>query len=198
LAQKSAVRESELVLQKLVHKIVQKNSKSSRGDALVMARAISKLPTSDLSEADEPVKVLTRQEAEALRAKDPSISLWRVVGAQALAGLLVAILWWAVSGKFEGAASALYGAATITVPQALMARGLSGMKQTGPGGMVAGFMLWQFVKIGFAVLMLLGAGMALKWIVWPALLVAMVVCTKMNWLALLMRGHVAKKLGTKH
>ncbi|CAN5369691.1 hypothetical protein BH09PSE5_BH09PSE5_30300 [soil metagenome] len=64
--------------------------------------------------------------------------------------------------------------------------------------MVAGFMFWQMVKIGFAVLMLVCAGVALKWIEWPAVLVAMLVCTKMNWLAPLMRGRVAKTLGTRH
>ena len=133
----------------------------------------------------------------ALRAKDPQVSLWRVVGAQALAGLLIAAIWWIVTGKFDGAASALYGAAAITLPQALMARGLGRLKGTGPGGMVAGFMFWQFVKIGFAVLMLVGAGVALKWISWPAVLVAMVVCTKMNWLALLMRGRRAGRQADK-
>jgi ATP synthase protein I len=141
----------------------------------------------------EPVRALTRDEAQALLATTPPLSLWSVVGRQALAGIVVAGLWWLFSGKFEGAASALYGAAIITLPQALMARGLGRLKLQGPGGMVAGFLFWQFVKIGFAVLMLVGAGVALKWIVWPAVLVAMVVCTKMNWLAALAQGRRARK-----
>lgn len=159
-----------------------------------MAGADSNRPSNDddYLEGEEPVRPLTREEAEALRKRDPSVSMWRVVGMQAVAGILIAAIWWLVSGKFEGAASALYGAAVITLPQALMAGGLGRVRQsaagTGPGGMVAGFMFWQFLKIGFAVLMLVGAGVALKWIVWPAVLVSMVACTQMNWLALLMRG----------
>lgn len=142
-------------------------------------------------DAEEPVKVWTREEAEALRVEQPQISLWRVVGLEALAGVVIAALWWLISGRSEGAASALYGAAAITLPTALMAFGLGRLRDTAPGGMVAGFMFWQFVKIGFAVLMLVGAGIWLKWIVWPAALVAMVVCTKMNWLSMLLRGRKA-------
>ena len=49
------------------------------------------------------------------------------------------------------------------------------------------FMFWEMVKIGVAVAMLLAAPRVVPDLSWPALLVAMIVCMKMNWLALLWR-----------
>ena len=54
--------------------------------------------------------------------------------------------------------------------------------------MVFGFMLWEFMKIALAVAMLVVAAKVVPNLSWPALLVAMVVCMKVNWLALLWRG----------
>ena len=50
------------------------------------------------------------------------------------------------------------------------------------------FMFWEMVKIGVAVAMLLAAPRVVPDLSWPALLVAMIVCMKVNWLALLWRG----------
>jgi ATP synthase protein I len=54
-----------------------------------------------------------------------------------------------------------------------------------PGALMAGFMLWEAVKIGVAVAMLVAAAKVVPDLSWPALLVAMIVCMKVNWLALL-------------
>ena len=75
-------------------------------------------------EADErPFKRLTRAEAEALRARQPVLSPWRVVAAQAGLGAVIAAVAWLVSGSLEVAVSALYGALVVVIPAALMARG---------------------------------------------------------------------------
>ena len=77
--------------------------------------------------ADEeaPFKPLTREEAQALSAKHPPVSPWRVVMAQAVAGLVVTLLAYVITGRGEAAWSALYGAAAVVVPGALLARGMT-------------------------------------------------------------------------
>jgi ATP synthase protein I len=54
----------------------------------------------------------------------------------------------------------------------------------------AGFMFWEMLKIGVAVAMLVIAARVVPDLSWPALLVTMVVCMKVNWLALLWQGRV--------
>src|SRR4051812_9066506 len=62
---------------------------------------------------------LTRAEAEDLRRRQPSVSPWKVVGAQALLGLALAGAAWVLFGT-SVAISALYGAAVAVLPGALM------------------------------------------------------------------------------
>ena len=139
--------------------------------------------------ADRPYKPLTREEAGALRAKDPPLSPWRVIAAQAVVGVLLALVAGALTGKGAVAWSALYGAAVVVVPGALMARGMtSRLSSMAPGASAVSFMLWEFVKIGVSVAMLAVAGRIVQPLVWPALLVGLVVCIKVYWVALLWRG----------
>jgi ATP synthase protein I len=137
----------------------------------------------------EPVKALTRQEAQALREKQPPVSPWRVVLSQAGVGALVAALAWWISGELPVGLSALYGAAVVVVPAALMARGMtSRLSSMSPGTSAVSFMLWEVVKIAVSVLMLMLAPKLLQPLSWPALLVGLAVCMKMYWFALLWRG----------
>ena len=69
-------------------------------------------------------KPLTREQAQALRAADPPLSPWRVVAVQGAVGVAVALLALLLTGRQEVGWSALYGAATVVVPGALMARGI--------------------------------------------------------------------------
>lgn len=135
------------------------------------------------------IKVLSRKEAADLRARNPSISPWRVVAVQAVFGGALALLGGLITGGSMVAWSMLYGTATVVVPAALMARGTTGR----PPGMSAAshavsFMSWELVKIGFSVAMLLLAPKVVQPLSWPALLVAMVLCIQVYWFALLWRG----------
>ena len=135
-----------------------------------------------------PAKVLTRLEVQALRAKLGTVSPWRVVAAQAGVGAVVALLAMLMTGRTEMAWSALYGAATVVVPGALMARGLTRrLPGMSPGAAAVSFMSWEFVKIAVAVAMLVLASRIVQPLSWPALLVGAVVCIKVYWLALLWR-----------
>jgi len=142
----------------------------------------------DFGAAKQPFKSLTREQADALRAKDPPVSPWWVVAAQAAVGAVVAVLAWGITGRLEIFWSALYGAGVVVVPGALMARGMtSRLSSMSPGAGAVSFMLWESVKIGVSVAMLALAPKLLQDLSWPALLVGLVVCIKVYWVALLWR-----------
>jgi ATP synthase protein I len=134
-------------------------------------------------------KPLTREEASALRAKEPPLSPWRVLGVQAVVGAVVALLAVLLTGRQEVVWSVLYGAATVVAPGALMARGMtSPLSSMSPGSSAVSFMLWEVVKIAVSVGMLMLAPRLVQSLSWPALLVGLVLCMKVYWLALLWRG----------
>lgn len=134
-------------------------------------------------------KPLSREEAEALRAKDPPVSPWRVIGVQAAVGGVVALGALLITGRGVAGWSALYGAATVVIPGALMARGMtSRLSSMSPGASAVSFMLWEAVKIAVSLAMLALAPKLVQPLSWPALLVAMVLCMKVYWLALSWRG----------
>ena len=140
-----------------------------------------------LRDDDAPADVfepLTRAEAEALRASLPMVSPWRVVAVQLAAGVVCVIVAWAIGGQ-RTAASALYGVASVVLPQALLARGLSRDARGNPVVAAFGFMVWELAKIGLAVAMLATFTRVVAQPSWPALLAAMVVCMKTSWFALL-------------
>jgi len=134
-------------------------------------------------------KPLTKEEASALRAKEPPLSPWRVVAVQVLVGVVAALLAGLLTQRQEVAWSVLYGAATVVVPGALMARGMtSRISSMSPGSSAVSFMLWEMVKIAVSVVMLMLAPKLVQPLVWPALLAGLVLGMKVYWLALLWRG----------
>ncbi|MFM2341852.1 MAG: hypothetical protein RLZZ592_1505 [Pseudomonadota bacterium] len=144
-------------------------------------------------DGEEDFKSLTREEAQALRSRLPQISPWRVVVAQAAAGVVMTVLFGLVIAGREAVWSALYGAATVVVPTALLARGMTRMNrlpEVKANAAAFNFMFWEFLKIGISVAMLAAAVLVVPDLSWPALLVTMIVCMKMNWLALLWQGRV--------
>ena len=136
---------------------------------------------------DPPFKTLSREEAQALKAKLPQVSPWRVVAAQAAAGLLCVAVTWLLTQRSGAAWSALYGALAVVLPGALLARGMT--RGTGsPVAAAAGFLFWEMLKIGVAIAMLVIAARVVPGLSWPVLLLTMVVCMKVNWVALLWRA----------
>ena len=139
-------------------------------------------------------KPLTAQDVSALRAKDPSLSPWWVLGAQMAVGMVVALLAALITQRQEVAWSVLYGAATVVVPGALMARGMtSKLSSMSPGSSAVSFMLWEMVKIAVSIAMLALAPRLVQPLIWPALLVGLVLCMKVYWVALLWRGQTQRR-----
>lgn len=142
----------------------------------------------DESQADD-FKPLTREEARQWRARQPAVSLWRLVGWQALVGLVASLVAWLLWQSASVGWSVLYGSAAVVVPSALMvygitssaiARWLSGFAQAA----FAGFLLWEGVKILLAVGMLWSAPQVVPDLSWPGLLVGLVLTLKVYWFGL--------------
>jgi ATP synthase protein I len=141
----------------------------------------------DTDAAQEPaIKALTPEEVSALRARNPLISPWRILAAQAGLGLVCALVTWWLTHRASAVWSALYGAAVVVVPGALLAYGIR-RGTANPAAAAAGFMFWELVKIAVAASMLVAVAMWAPALSWPAMLVSLVVCLKLGWLVLLVR-----------
>lgn len=132
---------------------------------------------------------LTRAEASVLSKRLATLSPWFVVAAQAVVGVLAMLATGWVSGERSMALSALYGAATVVVPGALMARRVTSRLNSNPP--VAGAMsviAWGGIRMVVAVAMLLIAPRMVDHLSWPVMLVTMVVCMQSYLFALSWRG----------
>lgn len=131
---------------------------------------------------------LTPEQAQAFRARYRALSPWTVVMVQAGAGLLVVALAGLFVGTRSTVLSSLYGMLIVVVPSALLARGITRARGLEARAAALNFMLWELLKMGVSVAMLAASAWIVPGLSWPALLVAMLVCMKMNWLALLWQG----------
>ncbi len=132
---------------------------------------------------------LSRAEAQTLRKIDPPLSPWRVVVVQFMLGAAIACVGVLVTGRSEIGWSLLYGAAVVVVPGALMARGTtSRLTRMNALASTVSIMSWEAVKLAVSVAMLVLAERVVQPLVWPALLIGLVVCIKVYWVALLWRG----------
>jgi len=150
-----------------------------------MRTVVTESQSETSQEADENFKPLTAQEAHLLRQKLPTLSVWRLVAAQVLVGLVVALLAGWFSSSWLVAVSAAYGGFAVVIPAAMFARGMtSPLTSASVGSSVLGFLLWEVVKIGLTLVMLLLAPRVVPEVSWPALLVGLVLTMKVYWVAL--------------
>ena len=88
-----------------------------------------------------------------------------------VAAVLIASAAGLVSGEASMAWSALYGGLTVALPAAVLARGMtSPLGRIGAVSSAMGFMLWEMVKIGLSVAMLIAATSVVANLNWPTLL----------------------------
>ncbi|MBP3982535.1 ATP synthase subunit I [Acidovorax sp. JG5] len=146
------------------------------------------------AEAEESdFKPLTALEAEQWRRRNPPVSVWGVVVSQVLAGVLVALVAWLLTGRASVGWSAAYGALAVVAPAALFARGVLRHKASAnPRAAMVGFFGWEIARIVLTVALLAAAPRLVPELSWIALLVGMVVAMKMYWVALLVRPGVRK------
>lgn len=146
-------------------------------------------PHNDANGLDEQgFKPLTPEQASALRLSQPSLSPWAVILWQCVAGLVVALVAWGLSGQPAAFWSAGYGAMAVLIPAALFARGLmSGFTSFNAATATFGFFLWEAVKLLVSVVLIALAPRVVMDLVWPALVVGMLVTLKVYWVALRVR-----------
>jgi ATP synthase protein I len=153
---------------------------------------------SEDSQDVDSFRPLSSQEAQLLRQNLPLLSVWRVVVAQVGVGVVVALLAGLITSKWNVAWSAGYGALAVAVPAALFARGMtSPVTSASVGASVAGFLLWEIVKIGLTLAMLMAAPRVVPEVSWPAMLVGLVLTMKVYWLALGARSLFYRKVNFK-
>ena len=151
-------------------------------------------PTTEVEDEDSDFKPLTAQEAQEWRKRHPALSVWRLVLAQAVVGVLATLVAWLVSGKSQVAMSAGYGALAVVLPSALFARGMGRIKNSAgsANAMLTGFFGWEMAKIALTVAMLAAAPKLIDALSWLALLAGMVVTMKTYWVAQWARSSVRK------
>jgi len=140
--------------------------------------------TSQVDEAED-FRPLTAQEAQAWRARHPTVSVWRVVGVQLMLALVLALSASWIWGRSSTAFSLMYGAFAVVLPSALFARGMtSRLASVNAVSAAMSFAVWQGVKMVLTVLLLVLAPKVLNEVSWPALLVGLLLTMKVYWLAL--------------
>lgn len=112
--------------------------------------------------------------------------MFRIVGLQLLATLVVALIAWPAGGA-NAAVSALLGGAACVVPNALFALRLAAAARRPQGTSLGTFFVGEFVKLGSTVALLALIGWLWKDVVWLALIVAVVAALKSYLIAPLIR-----------
>ena len=140
--------------------------------------------TSEVDETED-FRPMTAQEAQAWRASQPTLSVWKVVGVQLMLALVLALSASWIWGHSSIAFSLMYGAFAVVLPSALFARGMtSRLASVNAVSAAMSFAVWQGVKMVLTVLLLALAPRVLNEVSWPALLVGLLLTMKVYWLAL--------------
>jgi len=137
------------------------------------------------------------QQAQQWRAAQPRFSVWSVLGWQVLLALLAAGLAWVLTRQVPMLVSVLYGAAAVVLPSAVMAWGMtSGALARLFAGVakasLAGFFLWEGIKVLLALALLWSAPRLVPDLNWLALVAGLVVALKAYWLELWFRARRSK------
>lgn len=131
---------------------------------------------------EEEFKPLAREQAQQWRAKQPVSSIWRLLGIQFLVGLAAGALGGLLTQSAPVAWSVLYGAASVLMPSALMAYGVTSRAWVYAGqAAFANFLFWHGVKILLVLVMLWLAPKVVPDLSWLGLLAGLVVALKVYW-----------------
>jgi len=145
---------------------------------------------------DSDFKPLTAEQAQQLRDANPEPSPWWVIVAQVVAGLIVACIGWAWTGRPVVGMSALYGAMAVAVPAALFVRGvMKGSAQSVPASAaMLRFFVWELIKLALTVAFLAAAPWVIGDLSWLAMLAGIVAAMKMYWVALVVRPRFLNRI----
>ena len=136
----------------------------------------------------EPVfRRWSHEDAAQLRKTQPAISPWRVVRWMLMASVALGLLAFAA---FDAATalSTAYGSLVVAIPAAVLARGMTSplSRMNIVSGALA-FMLWEMVKIGLSIGMLVLAPSLIAGLNWPALLIGLILTMKVYFVAAIVK-----------
>ena len=127
-----------------------------------------------------PAPPWSAQQVQDLVARQRPLSPWALVAIQAGVGGLLALVWWLFgTAPAQQVRATVWGAAAVVLPHALMAWGLRRPAVQAQAAFLS-FLVWELVKVGCAVVILVMAAWLVRDLSWPALLVALVACLKVH------------------
>ncbi len=138
--------------------------------------------------AKEPViRRWSHEDAAMLRKTQPAISPWRVVLWMLMAAVVIGLIA-LIMFDTPTALSAAYGSLAVALPAAVLARGMTSplSSMSAVAGAMA-FMLWEMVKIGLSIGMLVLAPSLIANLSWPALLVGLILTMKVYFVAAIVK-----------
>jgi ATP synthase protein I len=141
------------------------------------------LPSEEDQSEDPVFHRYSRQEAEQLRKTSPQVSPWRVVLWMLIACAVIGLASWLLFDA-QIALSATYGSLVVAIPAAVLARGMtSPLSRMNLASGALAFMLWEMVKIGLSIGMMMLAPSLLPGLSWPALLIGLILTMKVYFVA---------------
>lgn len=126
-------------------------------------------------------------DATELRKTQPAISPWRIVLWMLMATAVIGLIGM-VAFDVRTALSAAYGSLAVALPASVLARGMTSQlsRMNATAGVLA-FMLWEMVKIGLSIGMLILAPSLIADLSWPALLVGLILTMKVYFVAAIVK-----------
>jgi ATP synthase protein I len=150
-----------------------------------------------MSDDLDEIRTLNKEEAAVIKANSRLLKPWQVVGWQIVVTALAGSVALLITKELGVAYSLVWGGLCVVVPSALFARGLlSKAALMNAGTAIAGFFLWEMLKLALTFAMLFAAtqvtqslGQELNW---PALLVGLVLAMKAYLVAFWCKPKVSK------
>jgi ATP synthase protein I len=108
--------------------------------------------------------------------------------------VLIGVIAW-IAFDAQIALSAAYGSLVVAIPAAVLARGMtSPLSRMNIATGAMAFMLWEMVKIGLSIGMLMLAPSLIAGLNWPALLIGLILTMKVYFVAAVVKPQpVAQK-----
>jgi ATP synthase protein I len=145
------------------------------------------LPDDDEVSKEPVFRRWSHEDAAQLRKTQPAISPWRVVRWMLMASVALGLLAFAA---FDAATalSTAYGSLVVAIPAAILARGMtSPLSRMNVAAGAMAFMLWEMVKIGLSIGMLVLAPSLIAGLNWPALLIGLILTMKVYFVAAIVK-----------
>lgn len=143
------------------------------------------------------IRTLSKEEAAVVKANSKLLRPWHIVGWQIVVTVVAGLMALLITQELGVSYSLVWGGLCVVVPSALFARGLlSKAALMNAGTAIAGFFLWEMLKIALTLAMMFAATQVMQGLgrelSWPALLLGLVLAMKAYLLAFWCKPKVSK------